>query len=399
MADELIFKLVVDDRSIDNATKKISKKTAKEEKKNGKGVGLAALGGGIIGGLLGSILGQLESIGGLIKIFTGILNAFVAPFIPILLTLLKPFLIAFLYLGGLIAKWLLKSLDIGVAQKKAAESTNEIVKAREAAGVQVTPIEREQIFSDELRRNLEAEGNVLANIVTTIKLLFNTVAVKLEDGIDFLTGTLQGIRDKFVELDFIQKLDELFGTTFFENTLSAIDGLIDALEGGTEILTAFVTGDFSNIFESLKKILFGLGASLEGSIKTIVDLIKIAFKPLFDIGEIILELVKPIISKGLEVLGSLGQFIIEKAKSFLGFGGKGSRRVGDALIQGGNIITHDPRDIIAAIKPENIPKAANGGNIGGAPNITISIQGVVDERMVDEISRRLSEQFKPFGDY
>jgi len=94
-----------------SSLKKAEKEASKPVRKGMSGAGIAAAGLGIVG-LVGGLLSSLDSIGGLLKGVLGLLNALVAPFVPILLTLLKPFLALFLFVGSLLAKYL-KSIMSG----------------------------------------------------------------------------------------------------------------------------------------------------------------------------------------------------------------------------------------------------------------------------------------------
>lgn len=352
------------------------KKAAKKEAPTKTGVAFAAAFGGAVGGFFGTMIKQLNSIKGLLNVIAALVNALVAPFVPILIGLMKPFFV----LASIVMKKLLQSL--GLAPREGGEF---------ATGLEVS-----------LTKLVLAIGGItgiIAGIAAglsagSVVLLGALAAIGSFFAVEFgkkLFEWLDAMGAKFGEWisGTIIKFDEIFGTRFADALIEITEGIIGIFSGLWESLMGLVTLDFGRVGEGLKTMLFGLWDLLKGIFLVGWSLLKLqllnAFIPLLTLGSFLLDNLKNTFIKSFEVLSGIGSFIKDKILGFFGGGGGRSRSVGDAVISpNGNVITTNPNDFLIATQ--------NPGELGGRGNtynIEINVEGVMNDEVVSVLTRKL----------
>jgi len=382
-----------DKSTLKKSQKEVQKgaKTAPAQK-GGIGVG-GATAAVALGGVLGNMLGSLDSISKLLEVIGGAITAFVAPFVPILLTLLKPFLALFLAVGALLAKWLKFMLSGGTG------TTGE--------GATVTSDEGETTVGTNL---LKALG-VLAAAIAAIAAVFFGAPVWLVAAIALLAGfiaTKLGEPILNAVLKFAGWLDKMLGTDFVGSLKMIFQGFTDVVMGLVDLLWSIVTLDWEGIKAGFMRLLVGLWEVLKGTWMLQMNVLKgimigvwkflktiwtAQINLLKGIGTWVLDTLKSVFTSSFNVLSNIGSWIKDKIKGFFSFGGGSSRSVNDAIITpSGQVNETNPQDYLIAKK--------NPGALGGgSTNITVNIQGNADRSVVDEVVRRLQQELRARGTY
>ena len=384
-----------DSTSLKKSQKEVQKGAkSSPQKESGGGIGFGGAAGAVaLGGLLGDMLGSLDSISKLLEVIGGAINAFVAPFVPILLTLLKPFLALFLAVGAMLAKFLKFMLAGGTGTAgEGATVTNEdgAVEAGDSFLKSVAI----------LAAGLAAVAAVIAGAPVWL-----VAAIAIAAG--FLAKTLwEPISNAIFKAS--QFLDNLFGTDLTGSIQMIFQGFTDVVLGLVDILWSLVTLDWDGIVEGFKRLFLGLWELLKGvfmftmevlkvTLLAIWELLKAAFILGFEvvktIGTWIWDTLTGVFETAFETLSNIGSWISDKVKSFFSFGKGSSRSVNDAVITPtGQVIETNPRDYLIATKNPSMLG-------GGSSNITVNINGSADRSTVDEIVRRIQQELRARGNY
>lgn len=356
---EIAFKLEVDPRSAKRASKEIEKGS------RGKtGAGSAAA-GGFAGGLLGSILGGLGVIGDLMKGLIGLVNYLVAPFVPLLLTIIKPVFLMLQVLMGYMLKFYkdpagsLDSLFSGIAGKASSVTgiDSEILKKSFApvmtffdgiirfwkGFLDLTAA----VVAGDLSSGMRAVGSMVSGVLETVMSTFFFIPNLLLTGVESLASLV----------------DEVFGTSFAE----VFSNIRDIFANMLNFMVKFFTGDWQGAWDALK----GVGQNLYN---ILVNILTSAFSVLQGIGSWILDKIKSMFDSVKNTFSSFGG----KVKDFF---------VNDAVITPqGNVIRTNPNDYLIATQ--------NPQGMGGGGNITVNVTGVIDENMLDLIGQRIQDRLR-----
>ena len=362
-----------------------------DSKKQTKGIGrIAALTGGIFGFLAGLVT-QLGSIGAIIQVVAAILNSFVAPFVPILLGLMKPVFILLNILAGLMIKFFRD--PVGMMQK-----AFEAIKGKVADLLGVKP-EDIQTFVDRLKtvffniwEIIKGVGNLFRGLLTgDFSRIIEGVKKIVSSSIEILKNILIGLWD----------LLKVIFTNAWENLKIKLLGLwIEFQQGLRESLDLLKT-IFSSAWDNIKEIFINAWSSLKPILSNIWESLKTTFGDAWvSLSKIInglWESLKTTLTTSLDVLGGIGQWIWDKITGFFtsfgsfGGGGKRSDSINDGVITpDGKVIKTNPRDFLfATTNPSSL--------MGGGSNININIQGNTTQDTVDEIIRSLRSELNRRG--
>jgi len=356
-----------------------------------KGAAAGGFAGGLLGGLLGNILGSLDSISGLLKVVGALLNSLIAPFIPILVGLFRPFLSLFLLVGGLLFKWLTRLLGGGTGK------TGE--------GAVVTNKETGQ---QEVGTSLLSSIALLAGGIALITAVIMGAPVWLTAAVTLLAAFIATQLGEYIlnaVLTFAAWLDKILNTDFVGSITMIFQGFTDVVMGLVDMLWSLVTLDWEGIKEGFVRMVTGMVESvvgvfmfawnlLKGILVGIWELLKTIFVESFNvlktIGQWIWDTLVSVFTTAFNILSGIGSWIKDKVMGFFSFGGS-SKSVNDAIITGnGQVIQTNPKDYLIATKD---PSSLGGGST----TINITIQGNADRNVIEELARKLQQQMRLKG--
>ena len=322
------------------------------------------------------MLGSLDSITKIMEVIGGALNAFIAPFVPILLTLLKPFLALFLMVGTLMAKWLKNILS---GRGEGGVTTDETGQAKLGnVGMWVTMITAgvTALVAILVTGFAGLPALAIAAIVGAVALF----AVYLVDaGARWSKMLSDWLVEKIIQWgDALSNWIIMMGDVFSDWIIS----MIDIWNGFTNKLTVALSKSLDFLMNILKSIWEHLKITFSASVNI-----------LRSFGAWIWDSLVNVLKSSFSVLKNIGSWIASKIKSMFGLGGGSSRSVNDAIITpSGQVIQTNPQDYLIATK--------NPGALGGGgSNITVNIQGNADRNVVDEIVRRIQQELRLRGSY
>lgn len=238
-----------------------------QQKKVASNIGKTALIAGGILGLLAGVLSSLETITGLIKTSLGFLNRLIAPFLPILLLLLKPFLILFLFVGKFLLKFLRNPAEAFAFLADTLKRFGAAIRGEGEAGATAA-----------------ARGSLFTIIGGIIGAAFGTLFGGPVGGIvgglagAFLGKTLQGLVEPLTE--FFIKAEEELGLEFrsFKRIFSGIKLFFGNI---FDLIANILEGDFGAAIENLKNILIAAWRVISGVLiagfDVLFQLLKLAF--------------------------------------------------------------------------------------------------------------------------
>ncbi len=289
--------------------------------------------GGFTGGAVWDLVKSLDSVSGFLKVITSLLNSLIAPFIPILVGLLKPFLSLFLLVGGLLFKWL-----------------SSFVTGFNVPGSNKLP-------EDTTALNIDLPGG-LKNPLSPIQDLFDSV-------------NNQTPITKEKSNEFFTKMNDVFikNSAYTDITgKNSKDSMFKLYDLGTQIGNSSVIT--KNTFNSAFNALNNLAVFLNNKTMAVTGK-------------------KSSLSNPFTMMSQNDlQKQIENAKTFnyLTTGVK----VNDAILSGGQVIQTNPKDYLIATKD---PSSLGSGNV----TINITVQGSADRTIIDEIARRLQRELRLKG--
>jgi len=330
-----------------------------------------AFAGGALGGLLGSMLGSLESVQALLKIIGSALNAFIAPFIPILLTLFKPFLALFLLVGALLIKFLKNTFGGSGLTKTDKEGQTKLggTGALVTAGV----------------------GAILGSIAVGLTIGFGAVPALVTAAIlgalALLTPMLVNVGAKFSKWlsdalsNFITLIDNVFGTSFGQAIQEYIFGIIDVFKGLFNILTGLLTLDFTKAWEGVRTVISGFGRILKGIGDFWYSVLKLGFLVLW-------KGLREIFIGAWEGLVRVFNWITTTISSI-------AVKFANAFIAGLNAII----GILNKVPGVDIDRIRNRSVDTSSTNITINVQGNADQKVTDDLIRQLQQKLRLSGGF
>lgn len=337
----------------------------KEGKKQTAGILGMAAGIGVVAGLIGGLIGGLDSVTGFLKVIGGLINQLVAPFVPILIGLMKPVFVLMQKAMGL----LIKFFQDPVGNLKALF---ESFKGAIANILGVDPKELNGFFT--------AIKNIVMGFVDVFKGIFN-----------FWKAFFQGdFKAAFMALKQImsglwQVLKNIFVALWEELKLILI-----GLWNNLPLILA-------SIWEALKTVFVGLWELLKllwiAEFEALKKILSLSWEVLKGIGSFIWDSLVSVFTSAFSVLKNIGKWISDKIKSFIGIGrsSSGETRVNDAIITSdGRVIRTNPQDTIIATK--------NPGGLGGG-GVVINIQGDASEATVNLMMEKMKQQLSRRGTF
>lgn len=325
--------------------------------------GLAA--GGVIAAVaaIAKALSDMPIIVGIMKLLKVILLLLLMPLIPIL----KPTLIALAKLAGVLSK-------ITIPSTKAENISAQVggVLGGVVGGMVGGPI---GVAIGVMIGALI--GQLLPKALQGLKNLWTIQIAWLEVGVDWVKGILKnalsGLKNLWIiQVSWIEKIVSSvagfmkdFGGWLWERIQSLFVGAIDVVKMVWPFIQGLFDG-FVNVGTTLWEWFTGL------------------FKGTIDVGTVVWEwfkslFVKESIKKSSGASGSWVSQIINPL-------GTGNRRIADAVLQGGNIITTDPKDYIIATKN---PASLSGGNI---ININIDKPTLMSQSDINNLVRQIEQK-------
>jgi hypothetical protein len=369
-----------------NTDKQSLRKAEKDAQKTGKssksGGGKAAFAGGFLGSLLGELVSSVKALFDPISAIATLLVASLFP-------LFKPFLILFLKVGIMLFNWLNSILGTDSPVKgitgKDPESGKTIVGE---AGKKIA------LWAGII-------GGALAAITAAIIGFPGLLVVAIGIGIALLVKPLvefgMWLSAKFYEFgQYVRsKLDEWW------------TGMMESFSSLYNNVSSFFSEWWGKIYSAFQTLYVKLSVFFV----QIWDKIKAAFESLYnklkDMGSWAWDKLTSVLSTSFEALKGIGQWISDKIKDIW----NGIKSVGSSLVSGaknligmndgiitpkGDVIRTNPNDYIIATK--NPGSLMGGGGSSGA-NITINVQGVMDDRLIDEMSRKLQRVLNYGGNF
>ena len=302
----------------------------------GKGKGGGKAGGfAFLGGLLGSILGQLESVTGFLGGISALINAFVAPFVPLLLGLLKP---VFVGLNALLVPML-------------------------------------KFFNN----NADLIGAVVG-LTSTISLITG--------GVDGLKEKLGVIADKF-GLDFNFSLSESWA--------ALKDFLRRAWEGiGNTIYNtySFITDMLRRAWESLRTRFINIWKSIVTFLRPVWENLKERF---FSIWDALSKIFVNVVTFIGNLFNKLVQGFISIFNPVLKFFRNAFNQFAIAFVDGVNYLIRlinlvSPFRNVRTISTRDLGRSAN-------TNISINIEGSADQSTVEAVVDKLRSELSRRGSF
>ena len=368
----MIWRIGFDPQEAKKAGKEAGKAQQKEQAKGG-GAGSSAFMGGALGGLFGNLLSSVEQ---LFQPLSAVATLLVSALFPIL----KPFLILFLKVGLLMYKWL--NSMIGGLSGGGDATTTEI----NAKGEEVTKA------GTGLAGSLFLIGAIVAGVAAALM----GAPVLIIGAVALLGGMLVSKVGTFfadVLLGVATKIDSLFGSNLLEPLKTFFTGITMIGQGIYDMFASLLSLDFVGVWDGLTKVWQGSFKVLEGIIGVIWESLKLTFTLGFDvvkgIGTWIIDSLKSLFTTSFEAIRGIGTWIRDKIKSIFSSlnpfsRGGGGGFVNDAIITpSGDVIRTNPSDYLIATKT---PGSFGGG---GSPNVTVNVQGVIDDSLIREISQRI----------
>lgn len=355
-----------------------------EAKKSGANLAVMAAGIGALVGLIGGLAASMGSVQGLLQVLGGLLNSLVAPFVPILIGLLKPVLVVL----QVLMRYMLKFFMDPVGNlKKALEAITGVV----AKLLGLDPSELNGYVTSFLAAIDNIVG-VFTGVKDFLVGVFTGDFKKAWGGLKAIwTNAIQYIGNmlsagiELLALPFkaiANQIDQVFGTDF----LGQINLMIAILKEAISFLVSFFTGDWKGAWESLKKI----GGLL---LDLLVKIFQNTFQVLKTFGTWVWNGLVAALTAGFNILKNLGQWIMNKIKEKFGFGGNTkTTSVGDAVITPqGQVVKTDPNDYLIATKTP--------GNLGGGNVINITVEGSMNEEVLEQMTSKLRMELTRMGDF
>jgi len=390
-------------------TQKVRTQTLRErdsregQTRSGGGGGLAA--GLIVGALLSPLKGIVSGIGTMTKGITKLTKI-----VPIITGLLKPFLALFLLVGFL----LLRALGGGTPEERSQKATEGLgigaggiggaalggpIGAVIGAALSFVAIELTKTFAEWLGKltadlhNLSVE--LSERFLDWINDLTGDRLFEISDNIIEIFSLLWDNFQALLSLDFgriWENMKEL-GPLLYETLKLILEASFEVLEGIGEWMWELLVGLFTSTFEVLE----GIG---EWIWELLVGIFTSTFEVLKGIGQWIWDSMTDILRSSFDVLSGIGSWIRDQIQSAVGSIGSGIRSaasfvpgINDGIITPqGDVIRTNPRDyIMASRNPQDLPGGSSRGE--SSPNITININGNVDNNVYEKMKRELARDF------
>lgn len=331
----------------------------------GAGFGKMAVGIFAILGVVGALLGSVESVGAIMKVVGALLNSLVAPFVPILLGLLKPVLVVLQILMGFMLKFFRD--PVGMLQK-----AFEAMKGAIANLLGIDPAVLQQMWEN-LKAIASGVVTVFKGVWTFLKGFFSGDFKTIWEGLKMIFSglwtVLKGVFSQAVTalgllLGLLWKLFVAILKQSWENLKTVLKGAWMALKF---VLMILWTG--------LKKIFLGAWDVLKNVISSVIKFFVSIFEGL-------LNGLKFVFNKVLGFFKSI----------FHGFG-TAFRAALNAVIS-----------LLNKVPGVNISKIGGGANdISSAQpiatNISINIEGSADQKTVDSVVTQLRGELNRRGTF
>lgn len=333
-------------------------KNSKDEA--GGGGGPSAIGIGAAVSILDSLLKNTESIQGILQVIGGLLNQLIAPFVPILLGLIKPVFV--------LLQFFLKKI-LGVISGQGAVP-GELGGVEQ--GVQLILAALGAIAGALLAKGLLAIAGIVGGLATlgiTLSALITAALVPVFFGVGKKIGDALAPVGDFIARAVLA-VDDFFGTNFKDAIIDLAFNVVDIFVGLFEQVKSLVTLDFDGFVEGWSKTFFGVLDFLANSLDIGANLVKLIF-----IGLV----------KGLK---GIFNFILDGIKqAAIGFG--------NLFIAGLNAII----GLLNKVPGVDIGRVSSIGSQARnlQTNITVNIEGSADEKTVQATVNRLRAEINRRG--
>lgn len=295
--------------------------TKTSSNKESKGSGAVAIGGAVA--ILTQLLASVKSVVGLLEVIGGMINYLVAPFVPILLGLIKPVFVVLQVLLGFMLKFF---KDPKTALQDAFSGLLDFLKNLMGFG-------GEDKQQGAIKSGSVVAGAAIGGVVggpagaligAAIGPVIADLAIKLGEQFGNLLITLTEFGMKLAKgfFSFVDWLDSFFGTSIFESIKSIFNGIVNVFGGIWKIIKGIFTLDWRMILDGIKQVFSGLGQILEGIFLYGFSLLKIVLSTVWMVLKNIFQWawdgIKSVFSSAVDILTSIINGIIKLANKLPG---------------------------------------------------------------------------------
>jgi hypothetical protein len=337
-----------------------------EDKKKKKEDGPSALGIGVAVSFIEQLVKSTDAVVGLLKAIGGLLNQLIAPFVPILLSLIKP---VFVILNKFIAKFF-QTFFSDTGEGTLERTVKQILSVLAGIGTFITAL----VLGVKLLPALLA--GAIAGVLTPGAFDLGGDLVK------FFADKLSGVGK--ILADTITFIDEVLNTDFAGVLLSFVSGAVNLVTGLGNALVSLVNLDFSGVADGFKKAFFGLIEGLKAQFLFLFNLLKITWTlgatVVFKAFGFLFKLLKNIFQSAVQKIAGIWSFLLSGLKSAI-------TSFASAFVRGLNALI----GLLNKIPGVDIGRVS-AGNTGREiqTNISINVEGSADEKTLEEITRRLA---------